>query len=326
MEAVKNLSDSTVAFLKSAPDATRSFLRLAPVQDGEGFKPSPFATMVAVPKKTDYAAAEYPTKYTGSSKVLVVACEEKYMTMENGKKFSTGNHPVETFVPLRHLLAAGFDYDICTPTGKPVAIEEWALPSEDSDFTEFYEAQKPKLEKPLSLVDIAASLSPSSPYLAVFIPGGHGAMSLGLPENNQDLAKLIAWCNNEADDDKYVISLCHGPAALLSAVKEGEDNFVYKGYKMAVFPDLMDKSVQPLLGYLPGYLPWYVGEKLQAAGVEIVNKMATGTVHQDRRLLTGDSPAAANGLGALAAQTLLEATGTVEAASANTEQEKETQQ
>ena len=321
METVKNLSDSTLNFLKSAGSETRSFLRLAPVEDGEGFKPSPFATMVAVPKKTDYAAVEYPTKYTGSSKVLVVACEEKYMTMENETKFSTGNHPVETFVPLRHLLAAGFDYDICTPTGKPVAIEEWALPTEDSDFDAFYEAQKPKLEKPLSLVDLAASLSPSSPYLAVFIPGGHGAMSLGLPEN-QDLAKLIAWCN-ETDDNKYMISLCHGPAALLSAVKEGED-FVYKGYKMAVFPDLMDKSV-PLMGYLPGYLTWYVGEKLQAAGVEIVNKMATGTVHQDRRLLTGDSPAAANGLGALAAQTLLEATGTVEAA-AKTEQGEETKQ
>ncbi|WP_242627379.1 hypothetical protein [Olivibacter jilunii] len=53
------------------------------------------------------------------------------MTMQNGKKFSAGNHPVETLVPMLHLATAGFDADIFTPTGAPVAIEMWAMPSED---------------------------------------------------------------------------------------------------------------------------------------------------------------------------------------------------
>lgn len=74
---------------------------------------------------------------------------------------------------------------------------------------------------------------------------------------------------------------------------------------------MADKLI-PYLGYLPGGLKWNFGEKLQAAGVEIVNKMATGTVHQDRRLLTGDSPMAASALGKLAAKNLLETTGVVE--------------
>lgn len=142
------------------------------------------------------------------------------MEMENGKKLSTGNHPVETFVTLRHLSDAGFDYEICTPTGKQAAIEEWALPTDDASFNEYYQAQMSKIEKPLSLVDVAASLSPSLPYVAVSLTGGHGAM-LGLPEN-KDLAKLIAWVQNESDD-RYMISICHGPAALLSAVEENKD-------------------------------------------------------------------------------------------------------
>ncbi|MBF4455890.1 hypothetical protein IRT38_11035, partial [Acinetobacter sp. SK-43] len=37
----------------------------------------------------------------------------------------------------------------------------------------------------------------------------------------------------------------------------------------------------------------------------ILNKGITGQVHQDRKLLTGDSPLASNNLGKLAAETLL---------------------
>ncbi len=40
-------------------------------------------------------------------------------------------------------------------------------------------------------------------------------------------------------------------------------------------------------------------------GMTIVNDDITGRVHKDRKLLTGDSPFAANALGKLAAQELL---------------------
>ena len=102
-----------------------------------------------------------------------------------------------------------------------------------------------------------------------------------------------------------MLSICHGPAALLAASLNGEkDAFVYRGYKIAAFPDSVDKMT-PLFGYMPGHMPWYFGEKLQALGVEIINKKADGTCHQDRKLITGDSPAAANEFGKLAAEALL---------------------
>ena len=41
----------------------------------------------------------------------------------NGKKFSTGNRPVEMLLPMLHLKNAGFNIDIVTPSGKPVKIE-----------------------------------------------------------------------------------------------------------------------------------------------------------------------------------------------------------
>ncbi len=32
----------------------------------------------------------------------MIAAEERYVLLENGKMFSTGNHPVETLLPLHH--------------------------------------------------------------------------------------------------------------------------------------------------------------------------------------------------------------------------------
>jgi hypothetical protein len=39
------------------------------------------------------------------------------MAMANGKKFSTGNHPVEMTLPILQILSAGFEIDVITPTG-----------------------------------------------------------------------------------------------------------------------------------------------------------------------------------------------------------------
>ena len=63
----------------------------------------------------------------------------------------------------------------------------------------------------------------------------------------------------------------------------------------------------PMIGYLPGHLPWKMGKKLKALGVTIINKIALHTCHIDRQLISGASPFAANNFGRLAAETLLEA-------------------
>lgn len=55
-----------------------------------------------------------------------------------------------------------------------------------------------------------------------------------------------------------------------------------------------------------GHLTRYFGEALKAMGLEIVNSDIKGRVHQDRKVLTGDSPFAANALGQLAAKALLD--------------------
>ena len=73
---------------------------------------------------------------------------------------------------------------------------------------------------------------------------------------------------------------------------------------MAVFPDSVDKQT-PMIGYIPGHMPWMLGKKLTDLGVTIINKKSDDSTCIDRKLITGASPLAANELGKLAAQTLL---------------------
>mgnify|MGYP000535363142 FL=1 len=74
---------------------------------------------------------------------------------------------------------------------------------------------------------------------------------------------------------------------------------------MCVFPDALDEGANIEIGYMPGRLRWLVAQKLKELGMEVVNEGMSGQVCQDRQLLTGDSPLAANALGILAADVLL---------------------
>jgi molecular chaperone Hsp31 and glyoxalase 3 len=74
---------------------------------------------------------------------------------------------------------------------------------------------------------------------------------------------------------------------------------------MAVFPDSVDKQT-PMLGYLPGPMPWQLEAQLTELGATIVNTKNDTTCCLDRRLITGASNLASNELGKLAASTLLE--------------------
>lgn len=271
--------------------------------DDGAFIPSPLALKLATSPMTDFDNTTYSNPHKGNKKVLMVCTEERNMTMENGKLFSTGNHPVEMLLPILHLKNAGFDVDVVTPTGKPVKVEMWAMPKEDKNVKAIYSEFKNKIENPGKLSDfVQNSLNDSTDYVAIFIPGGHGAM-LGLPEN-RDLDKLLHWSH---DNDMYTLAICHGPAALLAAGLDGDkESFIYNGYKIASFPDAVDAQ-GPMIGYTPGAMPWIYGERLNKLGVTIINEAADNTVHMDRKLITGASPLAANAFGKLAATELLKA-------------------
>ncbi|MGB1000232.1 MAG: glyoxalase III HchA [Flavobacteriales bacterium] len=278
----------------------KRLLGIAPKLESDGsFSPSKLALKLGTVDKTDYEHISY-SKYQGKkSKILVIFTEQKNLKMQNGKLFSTGNHPVEALLPMLHLKNAGFEFDIVTPTGKPVVFEMWAFPEQDEHVKAIYNDYKTHFEKPRTLQDfVANSMTDSASYAAVFVPGGHGAM-LGIPEDSK-VGEVLNWAHQ---NNLFTITLCHGPGSLLSTTLD-DQKFLYEGYNMAVFPDSVDKQT-PMIGYLPGQMPWGLSEKLKSLGAKLVNKKGDDTTCIDRRLITGASPLASNNLGKLAAETLL---------------------
>lgn len=278
----------------------KKILGIAPKLESDGsYSPSKLALKLTTVSISDFENIAYK-KYKGSkSKILVIFTEQKNMEMKNGKLFSTGNHPIESFVPMLHLKNAGFEFEIATPTGKPAVIEMWAFPEEDEQVKGLYNELKPNLEKPLKLEDfISNSFDKTDTYAGVFIPGGHGSM-LGIPED-ENVGKILNWAHQ---NDLYTISLCHGPGSFFATTLNDQE-FLYKGYNMAVFPDSVDKQT-PMIGYLPGHMPFGLSERLKGLGANLMNTKSDKTVCLDRKLITGASPLASNELGKLAAETLL---------------------
>lgn len=273
-----------------------------PTADG-AFSPSSLSLRLATSDKTDYA----PINFSNPNKdknlgILVICTEQSHLTMANGRKFSTGNHPVEMLVPMLHLKNAGFEFDIFTPTGKPVKIEMWAMPTQDKNVMAIYAEYKNRFDKPGSIADFAKSnFNNNRDYIAIYIPGGHGAL-LGLPDD-KNVGDLLKWAFK---GDLFNLSICHGPAALLSAKPaNSSEPFIYNGYKIAAFPDKVDRQT-PLIGYMPGQLTWFFGEQLEELGLSIINSKADKTCFADRKLISGASPKAANEFGKLSATKLLE--------------------
>ncbi|EHK21824.1 uncharacterized protein TRIVIDRAFT_216175 [Trichoderma virens Gv29-8] len=280
---------------KPAPDAA----------EADAWFPSPYSLTQYTSPKTDFDGANYPNAYKGGKwKVLLIATQERYLKMANGEFFSTGNHPVEMLLPMIHLDAAGFDIDIATLSGDPVKFEMWAFPNEDESVKAIYEKYKEKIRSPLNLHDVwGKGFTKDTPYLAVFIPGGHGVLN-GIPFS-ATVGNILRWAH---ENQRFFISLCHGPASMLAADvgKPEGSKFIYEGYQIDVFPDELDQQANVEIGYIPGKMEWLVGDRLRQLGVKPLNRGINGATHRDKLVLTGDSPLASNNLGKLAAKTLLE--------------------
>lgn len=265
--------------------------------------PSPYSLGQYVPPRTDFDGVEHERAYTGGRwKVLVIGTDERYLSMADGRLFSTGNHPVETLLPMMHLEGTGFGIEVATVSGNPVKFEHWAMPAEDDAVHRAYERFAPQFRRPHRLADVLADGSDSD-MLAVFVPGGHGAMI-----NLADSDDVGAVLRRALDDDRFVITLCHGPAALVAAAR-GRETSPFAGYRTCVFPDALDTGANIDIGYIPGAMPWLAAARLREQGLDVANDDMAGHVLRDRGLLTGDSPLAANELGKLAATTLRESVG-----------------
>lgn len=268
-----------------------------PAEDN-AFFPSPYSLSQYTADKTDFDGTS-DGRYTGDKwKILVIATQERYMLMQNEKFFSTGNHPVETLLPIHHMAQAGYGIDVATIDGDPAKFEWWAFPRNDDAVKSTWEHTRDSFKHPKRLATVLED--GLDDYAAVFIPGGHGAMN-GIP-SSPVVGRVLDFF---LDNDRLIVTLCHGPAALLTG-GIGRDVNRFAGYEIVAFPDSLDRGANIDIGYLPGQMPWDLGAALKEAGITIANDDMSGATTRDRNLLSGDSPLAANQLGKEAVTALLE--------------------
>ncbi|MGF6768492.1 putative intracellular protease/amidase [Paraburkholderia sp. GAS199] len=123
-------------------------------------------------------------------------------------------------------------------------------------------------------------------YDAIFFPGGLGPMVDIASDPDVKHAVLRAW-----NGGKIVSAVCHGPVAFLG-VNLDDGTPLIKGRHLTSFSNAEEE------GYAKADVPFMLEEALRASGAEYASTEPwQSKVVVDGRLITGQNPASAGGVG-----------------------------
>jgi putative intracellular protease/amidase len=223
------------------------------------------------------------------AKILFVMTGADHWTLADGTLHPTGFWAEEAVTPYEAFRAAGHEVVVATPGGVVPPVDKGSLAAELNGGQEGADrvaaglAAMTELQRPVRLEDVDLA-----DYAAVFYPGGHGPM--------EDLAvdaasgRLLATALESGTPLGVV---CHGPAALLAAVKEDGSN-AFAGRGIAAFTNA--EEMQAGLG---DKAKWLLQDRLTEAGVEVrVGEPWAPHVIVDGNLVTGQNPASSGPLAA----------------------------
>ncbi|KAK1759106.1 ThiJ/PfpI family protein [Echria macrotheca] len=238
-------------------------------------------------------------------KVLIIMSDAASFPLYNvGTEKKTIQQPSGFFLmelakPLSRILEAGYEVTFASPQGKEPTPDPLSL-SLAAFAGNFYERKREtdliermKRENGFSRPKKFSEISDDelNSYAGVFIPGGHAPLSdLG---DNPELGRIL---NHFHAQKKPTASLCHGPYAFLSTKYAGAKEFAYKGYKLTSWSNVEEKFMETAV--FRGEVT-KVETSLAEAGAEMVEGVATamGKITEDREVVTGDNPMAADSLG-----------------------------
>lgn len=196
----------------------------------------------------------------------------------------TGFHLAEAAYPWQILTQAGFDVDIASPRGGEAPVDPGSRDLDDAVNRGFLEDEG--VQGQLTNTPALATLE-SGDYDAIYFPGGHGTM-WDLPDNEAVQRAVRELYEN----GKVVAAVCHGPAALVN-VKLSDGRWLVEGKKVSVFTDEEEKAVGK-----DGIVPFLLAKTLVARGARHEKSgNFDASVSVDERLVTGQNPASARGVG-----------------------------
>lgn len=201
---------------------------------------------------------------------------------DTGRK--TGYFLSEVTHPARVLADAGFDLHFASPRGGQPPVDPGSRDPDDKDNRWFLTGNdwlnrmaRTALPEDLDATD----------YRAIFFAGGHGTM-WDLPDN-QALAGLVAgiW-----EQGGVVAAVCHGPAGLVN-VRLADGSYLVGGRDLTAFTNEEEAAVE-----LEDIVPFLLESRLRERGARF-SKTDPFREHvvTDGRLITGQNPASARGVG-----------------------------
>lgn len=215
------------------------------------------------------------------SKILFVLTGADHWTLADGTQHPTGFWAEEAVAPYEAFKAAGHEIVVATPGGVVPTVDKASLAPEynggreNADRVTAVLAEATELQHPVRIEDVDLD-----DYAAVFYPGGHGPMEdLAV---DADSGRLLT---RALESGKPLGVVCHGPAALLAAERDGVNSFA--GYEVAAFTNAEETQ-----SGFAGQAKWLLQDRLTEAGVLVqVGEPWAPKVVVDRNLVTGQNPA-----------------------------------
>lgn len=194
----------------------------------------------------------------------------------------TGFYLPEAAHPWAILQASGFEIDFVSPKGGKPPMD--GADSADPVSRRFLDS--PEVARKIGSTPTPDQVS-AADYSAILFVGGHGTM-WDFPDN-QPLAQIAA---SIYENGGVIGAVCHGPAALVN-LKLSDGEYLVKGKQVAAFTDEEEHAVN-----LDGVVPFLLATTLRQRGANhrpAPNWQANVVV--DGRLVTGQNPASAEGVG-----------------------------
>jgi len=202
----------------------------------------------------------------------------------------TGFYLPEAAHPWAVLRDAGFEIDFVSPKGGRPPMDG----ADTRDATSRMFLEDPDVSRKIGSTPMPGQLNPGE-YAAILFVGGHGTM-WDFPDD-QALARVAASIYEVGG---VVGAVCHGPAGLVN-LKLSTGEYLVKGKRVAAFTDDEEHAAK-----LADVVPFLLATTLRARGaihVAALNWQANVIV--DGRLVTGQNPASAEGVGKEMARLLM---------------------
>lgn len=217
-----------------------------------------------------------------ADKKVLIALTSHDQLGNTGRK--TGFYLPEVTHPYFQFVAQGIEVDIVSVQGGAAPMDANSADLSDLDNARFMNdpALVAKLEHTLRPADI----DPAD-YAAILFAGGHGTM-WDFPSATDLLEKAAQIY----EQNGVVGAVCHGPAALVN-LRVAEGDYLVNGKRVAAFTDAEEEAVG-----LTEVVPFLLETTLRERGAILVP--APNFAEQivvDGRLVTGQNPASAAGVG-----------------------------